>query len=49
MDAKGDFSLSGNSTLQGLFDYNLSLDSTKMNYMPRVLGVSAQDGKTALS
>ena len=44
----GDFSLSGNSTLQGLFDYTLSLDSTKMNYLPRVLGRGAQDGKTAL-
>jgi hypothetical protein len=44
----GDFSLSGNSTLQGLFNYTVSLDSTKMNYLPRVLGRGAQDGKTAL-
>lgn len=44
----GDFTLSGNSTLQGLFDYGVSLDSTKMNYLPRVLGRGAQDGKTAL-
>lgn len=44
----GDFSLSGNSTLQGLFNYTVSLDSTKMNYLPRVLGRAAQDGKTAL-
>ena len=44
----GDFSLSGNSNLQGLFGYNVSLDNTKMNYLPRVLGRSAQDGKTAL-
>ena len=44
----GDFSLSGNSTLQGLFGYTLSMDSTKKNYLPRVLGRAAQDGKTAL-
>ena len=44
----GDFSLSGVSTLQGNFDYTVSLDSTKMNYLPRVLGRGAQDGKTAL-
>jgi hypothetical protein len=44
----GDFSLSGNSTLQGLFNYTVSLDSSKMNFLPRVLGRTAQDGKTAL-
>ena len=44
----GDFSLSGKSTLQGNFGYTVSLDSTKMNYLPRVLGRNAQDGKTAL-
>ena len=44
----GDFSLSGNSSLQGLFGYTVSLDSTKMNFLPRVLGRGAQDGKTAL-
>lgn len=44
----GDFSLSGLSTIQGLFNYTVSLDSTKMNYLPRVLGRGAQDGKTAL-
>jgi Phage tail sheath protein subtilisin-like domain len=44
----GTFSLSGVSTLQGNFDYNVSLDSTSMNYLPRVLGRGAQDGKTAL-
>jgi phage tail sheath protein FI len=45
---KGDFSLSGVSNLQGVFNYTVSLDSTKMNYLPRVLGRGAQDGKTAL-
>jgi hypothetical protein len=44
----GDFSLSGDSTTQGLFGYNVSLDKTKKNYLPRVLGRGAQDGKTAL-
>tara|TARA_R110000782_G_C14812729_1_gene412965 strand:- start:559 stop:3396 length:2838 start_codon:yes stop_codon:yes gene_type:complete len=44
----GDFSLSGVSTLQGDFNYITSLDNTKMNYLPRVLGRAAQDGKTAL-
>ena len=47
-DPMGDFSISGVSTLQGNFDYTVSLDSTKMNYLPRVLGRGAQDGKTAL-
>ena len=44
----GDFSLSGFSTIQDYFNYVVSLDNTKMNYLPRVLGRSAQDGKTAL-
>jgi hypothetical protein len=47
-DGKGNFSISGNSNLQGLVNYNVSLDSTKMNYLPRVLGRAAQDGKSAL-
>lgn len=44
----GEFSLSGNSTVQGLFDYTVSLDRTQTNYLPKVLGRGAQDGKTAL-
>jgi hypothetical protein len=47
-DGKGAFSISGTSTLQGLFGYTVSLDNTKMNYLPRVLGRGAQDGKAAL-
>jgi hypothetical protein len=47
-DPLGTFSLSGNSTLQGLFDYTVSMDRTQRNYLPKVLGRSAQDGKTAL-
>jgi len=44
----GVFSLSGVSTLQGAFNYQLSLDRTQKNYLPKVLGRTAQDGKTAL-
>jgi len=47
-NALGVFSLSGNSNLQGAFDYNVSLDKTQRNYLPKVLGRGAQDGKTAL-
>ena len=44
----GIFSLSGNSTLQGLFNYQVTLDKRQRNYLPSVLGRGAQDGKTAL-
>jgi hypothetical protein len=44
----GDFTLTGASTTQGAFSYGLSLDKTKRNYLPKVLGRGAQDGKTAL-
>ena len=44
----GVFSLSGDSTTQGLFGYQVSLDRTQTNYLPRVLGRTAQDGNTAL-
>lgn len=47
-DPLGDFSLSGYSVTQGLFDYTVSFDKTKRNYLPKVLGRTAQDGKTAL-
>lgn len=47
-DPLGLFSLSGNSTLQGNFNYNVSMDRTQRNYLPKVLGRTAQDGKTAL-
>jgi len=40
--------LSGVSTRQGTFDYQLTLDNTKTNYLPKVLGRTAQDGNTAL-
>ncbi len=47
-DPLGDFSLSGNSQTQGNFNYGVSLDKTKKNYLPKVLGIGAQDGNTAL-
>tara|TARA_R110000772_G_scaffold17946_3_gene49866 strand:+ start:25808 stop:28657 length:2850 start_codon:yes stop_codon:yes gene_type:complete len=45
---KGDFALSGTSTASGAFNYSLSFDKTKKNYITRVLGSAADDGKTAL-
>jgi hypothetical protein len=44
----GDFSLSGFSATQGLFENLASLDKTKKNYLPRVLGRSVQNGNTPL-
>ena len=47
-NGKGDFGITGTSTASGAFDYSLSLDKTKKNYILRVLGRYADDGKTAL-
>jgi hypothetical protein len=47
-DALGDFALTGVSTTQGAFNYSMSLDRTKKNYLPRVLGRTVADGNTAL-
>jgi hypothetical protein len=44
----GAFRLTGTSVAQGAFDYVLSFDRTKKNYISRVLGSEANDGKTAL-
>lgn len=44
----GDFGLSGFSQTQGIFDNLVSLDKTKKNYLPRVLGRSVQNGNTPL-
>jgi hypothetical protein len=43
-----DFILTGNSITQGAFSYTVSLDKTKKNYLPRVLGREAQSGKAAI-
>lgn len=47
-DPLGTFALSGFSQAQGNFDYQVSMDRTQRNYLPKVLGRGAQDGKTAL-
>jgi len=47
-DVDGNFGLTGVSTTQGNFNYQLSLDKTKQNYLTRALGRGAQDGNTAL-
>jgi hypothetical protein len=44
----GDFVLTGTSTTQGAFSYLMSMDRTKQNYLPRVLGRANDDGNTAL-
>ena len=44
----GAFSISGTSTRQGAFDYTLSFDKTKTNYITKVLGRNNDDGNTAL-
>jgi hypothetical protein len=47
-DPYGDFAIEGTSNISGIFRYDLSFDRTKKNYITRVLGRNAQDGKTAL-
>jgi hypothetical protein len=42
------FSLSGNSTSLGLFDYSVSFDNTQKNFLTTVLGTDVLDGKTAV-
>jgi Phage tail sheath protein subtilisin-like domain len=44
----GVFSLSGYSATLGAFDYTCSFDETQKNYISKVLGRGAQDGKTAI-
>ena len=44
----GEFKLSGTSTSTGAFDYSLSFDKTKKNFITRVLGRGAQDSTTAV-
>lgn len=44
----GLFTLSGNSNTQGLFTYSCSFDKTQKSYLPKVLGRTTQDGKTAV-
>lgn len=44
----GTFKLTGTSQTQGAFDYSLSFDKTKKNYITRVLGRTAEDTNTAI-
>ena len=47
-DPLSSFSISGTNKSIENFTYNVSLDSTKKNYITKVLGVSAQDKDTEL-
>ena len=47
-DPLGDFALTGVSNTQGVFNNLMSLDKTKKNYLPRVLGRTVPDGNTPL-
>jgi len=46
--ALGEFTLSGVSQVTGVFTYNVSFDSTKKNYIARVLGTDALNGKAPI-
>ena len=45
---KADFVLSGTSLSSGSFAYNVSLDSTKKNYITRVLGTTPNSGQAPI-
>jgi len=47
-DPLGNFSLSGIATTLDVFDYNLSFDTRKRNYIGKVLGRGEKDGKTSV-
>ena len=47
-DPLGVFTLTGTSSTQGLFQYDCTFDKTQKNYINKVLGRGAQDGKTAV-
>ena len=47
-DPLGYFILTGTSNVQGVFNYSLSFDKTKRNFLPRVLGRTVQDGNAAI-
>jgi len=48
VDAKADFQLTGTTALGVTFNYNVSFDSSKKNYLPRVIGTSALDGQAPI-
>lgn len=43
-----DFTLTGTTAAGGSFSYTVSFDQTKKNYIPRVLGTGALDGKSPI-
>ena len=47
-DPLGNFSLSGVATTLGSFNYNLSFDTSRRNYIGKVLGRGEKDGKTSV-
>lgn len=47
-DPLGSFGITGTTSDGDAFSYSLSFDNSKKNYITRVLGTGAQDGKTAL-
>jgi len=47
-DPFGNFTITGTTISGNDFDYNVSLDRTKKNYLPNVFGVKAQDKETEL-
>ena len=47
-DPNGNFGLTGTTAGGDAYSYSLSFDRTKKNYITKVLGSNAQDGKTAL-
>jgi len=47
-DAKAEFTLSGASTTSTGFTYNVSFDSTKKNFITRVLGTNAETGQAPI-
>jgi hypothetical protein len=44
----GDFSITGTSNFTGAFNYQLSFDRNKKNFITRVLGKSPKDGNTSV-
>lgn len=47
-DAKSEFTLSGASTTSSAFTYNVSFDSTKKNFITRVLGTNPETGQAPI-
>jgi len=48
LDAEATFTLSGTSLVSGAFSYEVSFDSTKKNFISRVLGTNTQVGQAPI-